>query len=356
MSVHQLKDGRWIVRYYVDKKQRTKYFGRGLAAESEARRFNDDVAPRRWQRRTPRPSSAFFRDLVNDYIQAKAVDNQVSTITNLMIKMEGVILPRLGDTTAIRITSHQLDRYVAARIKAGVKNTTIHRELTDVMAVLNWAVAQNYISFNPVAGYKKPKRDDAVIQPPTTEEIKRLIAHSAPHLVRALALSFNTGIRPGQRELLALCWHNLDKDAHTLWVESAKKGGQIKYRNIPLGQEFMALLAQWYADDQAFAKRNDKPVPERIIHYRGKPVKKISKAFAAAKKKAKITRRLRPYDFRHAFATAVLSKNSNLKATSEILGHSRTDTTTRIYQHTDTAQHRSVIDAVPDLDLDLQKS
>ncbi len=40
MSVQQLNDGRWVCRYYADKKQKWKYFGRGSEAEQTARAFN----------------------------------------------------------------------------------------------------------------------------------------------------------------------------------------------------------------------------------------------------------------------------------------------------------------------------
>jgi len=51
----------------------------------------------------------------------------------------------------------------------------------------------------------------------------------------------------------------------------------------------------------------------------------------AAKKRAGINRRLRIYDFRHSFATTVLGQEADLKSTSEILGHSRPETTMKHY-------------------------
>jgi hypothetical protein len=62
-----------------------------------------------------------------------------------------------------------------------------------------------------------------------------------------------------------------------------------------------------------------------------------------------ITRRLPLYSFRHVFATTVLQNSADLKATSEILGHSRPDTTIRVYQHTHPDMHRAVVDLLPDL-------
>ena len=48
MSVHQLKDGRWIVHFpkgtLKDKPNKTReYFGRGLDAEKKARDFNEKL-------------------------------------------------------------------------------------------------------------------------------------------------------------------------------------------------------------------------------------------------------------------------------------------------------------------------
>jgi len=88
-----------------------------------------------------------------------------------------------------------------------------------------------------------------------------------------------------------------------------------------------------------------------FITYRDRPVKRIKKAFNAAKKRAGINRRLRIYDFRHSFATTVLGEEGDLKSASEIMGHSRTETTMQIYQHTNTKLHRKTINKLPEINL-----
>ena len=78
--------------------------------------------------------------------------------------MKGVILPEFGTVPAMSITPKKIDRYVKKRltekriIKHGAKRqvigpakkTTVHRELSDIKAVLNWAVRRNIIAFNPI--------------------------------------------------------------------------------------------------------------------------------------------------------------------------------------------------------------
>ncbi len=111
---------------------------------------------------------------------------------------------------------------------------------------------------------------------------------------------------------------------------------------VPIHPDFFSMLKA--------RKLNDGEDYEgEIIHFRKSQIQTVKTAWKRAKKKAGIKRRLRPYDCRHAFATELLRKGADLKATAEILGHTRTDTTTRIYQHTDLDLHRSAVNSLPSL-------
>lgn len=367
MSVHQLKDGRWYVEYR-DKSKKSgrarEYFGRGLEAEKQARERNESLSLRPYTPSTPSEGANTLNDLAESYIQAKIGSMQKTSLDALNYKLQSIILPELGHRSALRITDSVMDRYVAKRLNtdltvwAGPKTkkkivldkngmpkkisrSTVHRELTDIIAILNWSVKRKYIKVNPLAGYEKPKKDNAVIEPPTMAEIQALLQHSAAHLRRCLVISFYTGLRPGQTELLSLKWNAVDLRAKTILIRSSRKGGPIS-RTVPIHTAFLKLLKKWKKEDK------DKTA-EEIITYKGQPVQRIKKAFYAAKKRAGITRRLRAYDFRHAFATMLLSEAGDLKSTSEILGHSRIQTTMDIYQHTNSKMHRKTINKLPAL-------
>jgi site-specific recombinase XerD len=87
------------------------------------------------------------------------------------------------------------------------------------------------------------------------------------------------------------------------------------YKSLQLVQNSgIKFLKKWKIQDK------DKKTSE-IITYRDRPVKRIKKAFNAAKKRAGINRRLRIYDFCHSFATTVLGEEGDLKSASEIMGH-----------------------------------
>jgi len=344
MGIHQRKDGRYYVHFRDKQTGKTKKisFGRGPEEEQKANAFYESLGLRTYKRKTPTDNSTQFSKLVNAYARGRQAHVQPSTLENFMWKMKGVILPILGKTPAMNITHQKIDLYVQKRLRS-VKRTTIHRELSDIRAVLNWAAKRRYIAFNPIAGYEMPKRDDAEILPPSPKEIELILNHSPDRLTRAICISYYTGLRPGLRELYSLKWENVDFDTGTITVISAKKFGKYKTRLVPIHPGFVEILKSWHRLDQF-----DKGF---IIRYRGKPVKSLKKIYSQAKQKAGITRRLRLYDLRHAFATLLLKHNADLKSTSEILGHSRPDTTTRIYQHTDFEMHQAAVNKLPEIRL-----
>jgi len=211
MSVHQLKDGRWIVRHRIgaDPDRPTankKYFGRGMEAERQAREWNRAIL----YRSKPEPSSPLFIDLVNEYQTAKAQTMAATTTARLIVRMKGTILPEFGQTMAVRMTPQAIAVYAADRIKDGVKRTTIHREVSDIRAVLKWAVKMRFINSNPMEGYDMPTIDNARLQPPTSAEFAAILACAVPHLQRAMLISYHTGLRPGREELLCLRWEAVD--------------------------------------------------------------------------------------------------------------------------------------------------
>ncbi|HEA67964.1 MAG TPA: site-specific integrase [Desulfobacterales bacterium] len=351
MSVIQRKDGRWICQYRIPgKKNKTQeYFGRGLEAERKARDRNQEILDSQKPiRKAHRPSPSFW-DLAQAYIVAKEGSITTSTKDDLFYKLNGNILPEIGHLPTAQVTPYRIDQYVYKRLNTvrsfqnplipprKIKATTVHRELSIIQAILNFAAKRQYILDNPIKGYEMPKRDDEIIQPPAHHEILAILEHSPAHLERAIVICYFTGLRPGV-ELFGLTFDDINWTDRTILIRSAKKGG-LKKREVPLHQEFFGYLMRW---------KNQKR-QKYIIEYKGKPISSIKKSFITAKMKAGITRRMPPYAFRHNFASILLRRGANLKTTSELLAHTRTETTTRIYQHIDMDLARDAISKLPPL-------
>ncbi len=376
MAIVKRKDGRFAVVYPLNGKQKWESFGKGLDAKKKAHKRNEELKEqgliRGYKKQSRQIKTPTFETLALEYMDAKALTLTKSSIDNIFYKLKGVILPELGHLPVNRINAERLRKYAKKRLKSPVtkrigprgnrvvpvKNpdgtiktistSTVHRELSDIIAILNWSVKQEYIIENPVKNFEKPKRDDEIILPPTIKEIEQIIAHAADHLVRALLLAFYTGLRPGDAELFHLTWVHINLEKNNEWVHiiSAKKGG-LTERYVPAHPDLIPYLGKWKQED---IDNNAGNLP--IIRWKNKPVKSVKKAFAAAKHRAGITRRIRMYDFRHAFASTMLKKGGDLKSTSEMLDHSRPDTTTNIYQHTDIGMHRKNIVLLPGLKLE----
>jgi site-specific recombinase XerD len=78
-------------------------------------------------------------------------------------------------------------------------------------------------------------------------------------------------------------------------------------------------------------------------------VESIKTAYRNAKKRAGITRRIRPYDFRHA-AIPQMILNGDLKAASEIAGHSSVEITIRQYEHITSEIKRQTVAGIETID------
>ena len=356
MAVKENPDGRWYCYYRQDGKIKREYFGRGLEGKAAAQRR--DLEPKSSRHPDLASHSPTFQEVAVSYQQAKAAILPKPTQENLYYHLAGVIFPLLGHLPINQIDHRRLDEFVFTRLRtiksisirtrngtvkrpakdgATIKRTTVHRELSDIRAIINWAVARDIIDRSPMIGYEFPTRDDEIITPPSEEEISAILNHAAPHLQRAISLSYYTGLRPGAAELLNIKWSDINWQHETIMIRAAQKGGKPT-RTIPLHPELTLLLKAWQKPKQS----------DHIIEYDGRPVLKLKTSWDSAKKKAGITRRLRMYDIRHGFVTALLEGGADLKTVAELIGD-RPETMVKHYQHVTGQLRRQTILQLPTL-------
>lgn len=336
MSVHQTTDGRWyvVIPPRPDRPRKKEYFGRGIEAELAAHARNHALGL--GKHHTISQKEADFIELGNEYLKTHGVDMRPTSRDDAAYKLDATIYPAIGHLPGSKIGPSVLDAYVIDRVAAGRKKTTIHRELSIIKAILRWAVSRHLIAGNPMASYQMPTRDDAIIAPPTAAELSAIYQHAAPHLRRALLLAYFTGARPGGSELFALRWEHVDLISGSIFVESAKKGG-LRSRVVPIASALAEQMRQWIVQDKQLGPLG------WVVHFRGAQVGSIKTAWARAKDRAGITRKLRPYDLRHMCATQMLAAGADLKSVSEILGHASPDLTLKTYQHTMNAQRIAAV-------------
>jgi integrase len=359
-----LKSGIWMCEYYVKEKGKNKHkgesYGKGEAGRiaAEARDLELKSKKIRMPKKLLGPK---FRELAEAYQRAKFLRAGAMSETdqiNTYHKLDANILPYFGGRHAMSFNNDLLNNYISMRAdhwadKAQtrkIKITTIHRELSIVKAIMNWATHTHQpplIPYNPIERFKLPKRDDAIIIPPSAIERQKIFNAASPHMKRFIILNYNTGARSGSSELLQINWEHVDLEAGRITVVSADKGGP-KLRRVPISEELAEFLVQWRNED-AEKRGLDDPalVSGPVIHFKGKPILRVNSAWRATLSRAGITRRIRPYDLRHAFATDLLEAGGDIGTVSRLMGHSRPDTTLKVYQHVTGRQEIEVLNKLP---------
>ena len=224
--------------------------------------------------------------------------------------------------------------------ETGVKQNTVQRRISILKSALNWAVEAEMLEANPVPEYRCRRGEDTKTVPPAPDELARIYAASPAHLKRAILLSYHLGVRVGPSELLALAWEDVDLEGGVLRVWSAKKNHRSILREINLRQPLSNHLRSWAVEDAVDGATH-------LVHYRGQPIKCLRTSWHAALRAAGITRRVRPCDLRHAFATQALAGGADIKSVADTMGHASTAMIHKHYQHVLDRQKNATLDAVP---------
>lgn len=333
---------RWAVKYReVDTgKQKTAYFDSQEEADLWQAQYKYN---KKHNKKLVQPTTQQDRTLagvIRAYYQSRKGEIKESTIQSDYYRLNKAILPLIGDKPVRQLTKADVENVIDGCRERKNKNVSINRVLDILRSVLAYAESVNLIDTAPKV--RSLKDDREIIKPPTQAEAQALYTAAQPHVKRAIILGCATGIRPGRSELFKVTWSDIDFEAATLFVESAKKGG-LSQRYIPLRNDIIPLLKMWFEDDE-------RDFSKTVVHWRGKPIKHhIRSAWKAALKKAKITRRLRPYDLRHHFATYALSAGSDLKSVAATMGHTDPGTTMRHYQHVLNRSQREAVESLPSI-------
>jgi integrase len=282
------------------------------------------------------PPSTTFSSIALRYL--READLSESTKDVELYNLDIAINPVIGAKDAASLTkadAREIERLCKLR---GNKQNTIKRKIATVKAILSWAVEHEIIDTHPLRDYKCKQGQNAVIQPPSVDERNRIWAGAEPHLRRAIILATCTGARVGASELFSILWEHVDFGGQTITIWSAEKNKAMPYRVLDVPSELLSILAAW--------KEEDGVGITHIIHYAGKPIKSIKRSWKTALERAKITRRIRPYDMRHFFATEAIRGGADLKAVAEILGHANLTMILKHYQHTIREQKRTAMNAI----------
>ena len=340
----------WVVKYREPWSGRPRQ--RAFAAEAEARAFEDAQASLyereraiikavRRRRTQGRPASLTIAEVLDRYLDSLG-NPSTRAASAYHLRLFADIY---GQRKAHCLTLEDVGAFLTLQQQRGVSKSTACRRMGIVRAAYHWAARWGLLSVNPLAGLRLASPAPQTPDPPTAREARMLYATAAPHVQRVIALGMATGARIGPSELFRLRWADIDTRGAVLRMPNAAKGARAEAREVPLRQDVLRLLRRWEAEDAGNGC-------QWVVHYRGRPVRSISRAWRNALRRAGIERRIRPYDLRHAFASRALDHDADLKCVAEVMGHANEKMIVRFYRHTSAKQRRKAVNAAPSLGLE----
>lgn len=292
---------------------------------------------------TPRAAiAAFIENLASE---RGLSENTLSAYASDLAQFVDVLGSR-GVEHVSEITVADASAYLAICHKRGMAASTTARKGTALAMWSRYLCREKISPEDWAARLTEPRRQGRRL--PTTlsaQEVARLLAaprSDEPERVRdraMLELMYGSGLRVS--ELVGLRVADLDLRAGL--VRPFGKGA--KEREVPLGDQSAAVLAQYLASARSALLENKKATTILFVTTRGTPLSRqrfwqLVKEYA---QEAGIAKNISPHTLRHSFATHLLSGGADVRSIQEMLGHASVETTQR-YTHVDVARLRAVYD------------
>lgn len=209
-------------------------YAQGLRAEIR-RKITDDIfnyaayfpdSPRAAKFKPARPSITVGQLLKKQLaLYEKQVENETlssSTLLGYTKRINGALLQRWGDTPLSDLSPSMLREWVSSM---GVTAKTVRNIITPLRSVLDDAVNDELITFNPLDRVKlnklikqTAKKSEYDPDPFTMDEVDVLLRRARPDERNLIQFWFQTGLRPG--ELIALPWSNIDWIHQTVRIDT----------------------------------------------------------------------------------------------------------------------------------------
>lgn len=243
-----------------------------------------------------------------------------------------------GKMPLAALTPDVLSKYQQSERAKGLKSATVNRKTEVVMAVLNFAVKQRRIAYNPCVGFQKFRSERLEMRFWTEQEVASFLEYTDRmhffggesrwvHIVYLLAIC--SGLRAG--EIWGLKAQDISPDGKVIRVQ--RQYNRVtkemcltksrKSRTVPCPQFLHFELVSWIqrekilGDQTLFSNRQGKPICHD--NFADRNFAKDLEAWGG--------KRIRFHDLRHTATTLLISKGVDIKTVKEICGHSDISTT-----------------------------
>ncbi len=232
-------------------------------------------------------------------------------------------------------------------VEHGYRLSTMMRILATVRSFYRFLHEIGWISVNPAALLRLPRREHTLPEVLSEDELRQLLSVIPEHRPiglrdRAiLRMLYGTGMRVS--ELVRLDIDDLDFVAGR--VACRGKGGRFRW--IPMGARATRDVRRYLQEVRPKWVRDPR---ERalFINRSGRRITRVGVWMRVRywAQRAGLSRSVYPHRLRHTFATHLVQRGADLRAVQLLLGHARI-ATTEIYTHVDVSRFRDALRCHP---------
>jgi integrase len=240
-------------------------------------------------------------EAVNGFLEYSArIGKSENRLRGLVSNFKSFILPFFSADKRLKdITHNDIEAFIDAQFKRDISKNTIHHYVTDLNALLNWAVKEEIIDVNPMKKVSRRRiRPQRIIKRGfTPEEIRK--AESA--LEKEELLFFRFLLFTGERltEALSTKWDDVNYENREIIIRGTKTEGSLRQLDICDGLYVTLKGLEAYKIDSPF-----------IFHHSdGKRILRRDKIFKKIKIKTGI--KITAKDLRDVFASTIAMGSEN---------------------------------------------
>ena len=288
------------------------------------------------------------------------------TTSNYLLDIRQFVRFTWGDGESGAPRWEDVDRFSARRFlvefqKMGLQAATTSRKLSSLRSFYRFLEREEYVTLNPFAGLRAPKKGVRLPDVLSVAEVNRLLLAPMKVLKRRskedagrigteeefgalrdaaiLEVLYSTGARVG--EVAGLLEKNVDLLSGAVKVRGKGK----KERICPLGAPACRAVREMLRKSRELWPVSELKAGERpaFLNLRGtalttRSIERMMKKYLA---EANLGADYSPHALRHSFATHMLDAGADLRSVQELLGHSSISTT-QIYTHVTVERLRKV--------------
>lgn len=352
------KDGKQKYRVrvnYTDRSGKKQQVERVTFGSTEAKMLEAQLKKEYSGDNAETSSRITVSELYEQYMEAKRHEVRETTYDKTRRRLNGYVLPSLGDVRLDRLNVQLLQKWKNELAQRGLKVSTQKGIYAELRAMLNYGVRMEYLARSPLAVVGNFRDKDFTAPKDklhyyTPEQFKRYIDTARKYAEERKTLSawgyyvffviaYYTGMRKG--EINALKWSDIEGNIINVRrsISQKIKGAAItetppknktSYRSLQMPLPLIEVLNEHRARFRAIGKYSD---DLRVCG--GKQclsdtsIENNNIRFAEAAELPHI----RIHDFRHSHASLLANEGINIQEIARRLGHAKIEQTWNTYAH-----------------------